>query len=166
MTELLRGEITTSGTDGPNYEWVDGSLWNKRLFAAGNGSVATVNDLVAGLADSMTATMRSHPYGASEELARNAAADLKVATGRVIAIQTCIYVQWGCQRMRPGAGLGRPVWKSSPLALLFHGLDEDVRTKNQNVETTKQMDRLANDVKVRLVLAKDSERNGWKFADI
>ncbi|KAK2015112.1 hypothetical protein LZ32DRAFT_646084 [Colletotrichum eremochloae] len=189
MTELLKGEITTSGTDGPNYEWVDGSLWNKRLFAAGNGSVATVNDLVAGLADSMTATMRSHPYGASEELARNAAADLKVATGRVIAIQTCIYVQWGwiaypvsllalqwifsilvliacSQRMRPGAGLGRPVWKSSPLALLFHGLDEDVRTKNQNVETTKQMDRLANDVKVRLVLAKDSERNGWKFADI
>ncbi|KAH0439956.1 hypothetical protein CcaCcLH18_02673 [Colletotrichum camelliae] len=190
MTELLQGDITTSGADAD--EWAKGSFWNKQVYANGNISMSTVNDLVAGLADSMTATMRRLPYGASEqteELESTVSADLKMATGRVMTTETCIYVEWGwiaypaallalqwtfsmlvlvaCSRcVRPSAGLGRAVWKSSPLALLFHGIDDDLRARSQTIDTVKQMQSLADDVRVRLVPAKHPQRNGWKFADI
>ncbi|GJC84249.1 hypothetical protein ColLi_07087 [Colletotrichum liriopes] len=190
MAELLQGEIAQPASSSRQYDWVKGSLWNRRLFAAGNASMATVNDMVAGLAESMTATMRNHPYGTSEELARNASADLRMATGRVIIAQTCIYVEWGwiaypsvllalqwifsalvmvacSQRMRSGsAEPRRSAWKSSPLALLFHGLDEDLRSRGHNPCTVKQMDSFADSIKVHLVPVQDSKRNGWAFTDI
>ncbi|KAK1672153.1 hypothetical protein BDP55DRAFT_771132 [Colletotrichum godetiae] len=185
MTELLSGRVMTPEAD--SFQWLNGSVWGQQLFAAGNASISTVNNLVAGLAESMTATIRNDPYGTSEELGKNVPADLKVATGRVIITQTCIYVQWGyiaypiallalqwifstlvliacSQRRRTRDGPARAVWKSSPLALLFHGLDEDLRVRSQNLETFRQMNSLADDVKVRLVPMKDSQRKGWHFA--
>lgn len=189
MAELLRGDITTLGSDSAGYDWANGSFWNKELFAGGNISMITVNNLVTGLASSMTTTMRNAPYGASEELASNVSADLKMTSGRVMTTETCIYVEWGwiaypsallglqwifsilvlhacSRRARSSPGLSRAVWKSSPLALLFHGLDDDLRAKSINIETVKQMESSADDVRVRLLPVKDSQRNGWKFADM
>ncbi|KAK1522759.1 hypothetical protein CPAR01_14302 [Colletotrichum paranaense] len=187
MTDFLSGKMTTQEAE--SYQWVQGSVWGQQLFASGNASMSTVNNMVAGLADSMTATMRNDPYGTSEELRKDVPANLKAATGHVIITQTCIYVQWGyiaypiallalqwifstlvlvacSQRRRSGGGPSRAVWKSSPLALLFHGLDEDLQARSQNLETVRQMNSLAKDVKVRLVPMNNSQRKGWRFAGV
>lgn len=187
MTEFLSGKMTTPEAE--SHQWVQGSVWGQQLFASGNASMSTVNNVVAGLADSMTATIRNDPYGTSEELSSNVPVNLRAATGHVIVTQTCIYVQWGyiaypiallalqwifstlvlvacSKRRRSGDGPDRAVWKSSPLALLFHGLDEDLQARSQNLETVRQMNSLANDIKVRLVPMKDSQRNGWHFAGV
>lgn len=187
MTDFLSGKMTAPEAE--SFQCAQGSVWGQQLFASGNASMSTVNNMVAGLADSMTATIRNDAYGTSEELRKNVPANLKAATGHVIITQTCIYVQWGyiaypiallalqlifstlvlvacSQRRRSGDGPSRAVWKSSPLALLFHGLDEDLQARSQNLETVRQMNSLANDVKVRLVPMNNSQRKGWHFAGV
>ncbi|KAK1706325.1 hypothetical protein BDP67DRAFT_569640 [Colletotrichum lupini] len=69
MTDFLSGKMTTQEAE--SYQWVQGSVWGQQLFASGNASMSTVNNMVAGLADSMTATIRNDPYGTSEELRKN-----------------------------------------------------------------------------------------------
>lgn len=42
------------------------------------------------------------------------------------------------------------IWKSSPLALLFHGLDTDMREKFRFVDRTEEMEQTAKGLPVRL----------------
>ncbi|KAF0319379.1 carboxylic ester hydrolase [Colletotrichum asianum] len=138
-----------------------------RLFSVGNISMDLVNDMVSGLTHSMTATLRNLPVGSSEKLVAMEPDDLKMATGQVLTTQTCIHAEWGCPGKKPAnANPRRPTWKSSPLALLFHGIESDLRSRNQDFSTIKQMDTLANEVNAHLVHMRNSKQNGWKLTTV
>ncbi|KAF6813054.1 hypothetical protein CPLU01_14747 [Colletotrichum plurivorum] len=179
LRSLLEGRVTTPLED-YDFAFSDGPFWHRRLFSEGNITVATVESAVAGIAASITATMRKDPYGSNNDLAGNASAVLKEATGRVMVAQTCIYVEWGwiaypasilalqwaflamifvaCGRRSAG-------WESSPLPLLFHGLDEDLRSRERDIDSIKEMLDVSERTKVQLAPVEDSRRSGWRFVD-
>ncbi|KAF6829451.1 hypothetical protein CMUS01_08161 [Colletotrichum musicola] len=176
---LLESQVTAP-IGKHEFAYSEGPFWHRRLFAEGNITMATVDSAVAGIAASMTATMRKDPYGSNTDLAGNASAVLKEATGRVMVAQTCIYVEWdwiaypasllalqwaflamifvACGRRTAG-------WKSSPLPLLFHGLDDDLRSREREVGSIKDMLNVSERTKLHLAPVEDSRRSGWRFVD-
>ncbi|KAF6811617.1 hypothetical protein CSOJ01_05601 [Colletotrichum sojae] len=176
---VLEGKVTAP-VGKYEFAYSEGPFWQRRLFAEGNITMATVDSAVAEIAASMTATMRKDPYGINTDLAGNASAVLKEATRRVIVAQTCIYVEWGCiaypasllalqwaflTMIFVACGRRTAGWKSSPLPLLFHGLDEDLQSRERDVRSIKEMLNVAERTKVQLAPVDDSRRSGWRFVD-
>lgn len=175
LKSMVEGEVMMMSA-----EDLQGPLWQRQLFAEGNITTAMVEEFVAKVTASMTATMRRRPYGIMTDLADKTPAALKEALGRVMVAQTCIYVHWGwiaypatllalqwafLAMVFMACGRGRAGWKSSPLPLLFHGLDESFRSRDCDLDNAKQMLEVAERTKVQLVSVEDSRRGGWRFVD-
>lgn len=185
---LLEQNITSVTQAGSHPSAVAGPIWLKRAYADGFGNISTVDEMFRGLATSMTAAIRNNPgdsyadWPTMDESQRN----LRRATGTTSNMETCIYVHWGwiaypasllvlqwifsvlvLVSQRPiitdGIKRNRTTWKWSPLALLFHGLDEDLRKNNGNPNSLEGMGELAKRVNVQLAPASDIKDQGWRF---
>ncbi|CAI0643376.1 unnamed protein product [Colletotrichum noveboracense] len=185
LRRLLRDNVMIDvGMTGGPYN-SDGPLWLKAMYNQGNGSISTVENVVRGLANSMSAVIRNKPTIGQQAL-EEIPTTMKKVSGTVEITQTCIYVQWGWiaypatllvlqavfsvmvlagpRMTRSRSGPRYSAWKSSPLALLFYGLDGDVRRKNTDLRTVDQMDKVAQKVKVQLSHVDDVDK-GWRFCE-
>lgn len=175
------------GTFNDMIDLVEGPMWLRRMFASASGNMSTVETVVRGLANAMTAAIRNKPYGENDRRATvpNLQPGLNRSRGTISSMQTCVYVHWGWIAY-PIALLGlqwifsilllirrssstfegereRLAWKSSPLALLFHGLDDKLRMKHSRINTLKKMKGVAEDVNVYLAPFDDTKRKSWRF---
>ncbi|KAK1845450.1 hypothetical protein CCHR01_11946 [Colletotrichum chrysophilum] len=115
----------------------------------------------------MSAAVRNNPSANHKDSATTIVhvlpTEMRWASGTVKVMQTCVYVEWswiaypaallvlqavfsamvlaGPRTTRSRGGLRNSAWKSSPLALLFHGLEGDIRRENKDLTTVDQMTR-------------------------
>lgn len=148
----------------------DGPIWLRNLYHNGTADFSTIEAYTSQLARSLTVyTRRMDPL-------RNEKFGL--ARGSVIKIETCIQVRWiwitfpaglvGCtvvfllmtiwntSRLRtekPG------IWKSSSLAVLFSGVEEEGRQESGVLEKKSDMERRAKEMRVSLKATGD----GWRL---
>lgn len=159
-----------------------GNLWLLNLYSNGTANMSTVNNYMNRLASSMTATIRSHGDPAP-------APYTNYASGAVLENQTCIHVSWAwlalpaslvlCSIMflaatitlttakRGGVDQAK-AWianagplKSSPLPLLFHGIEPGVLQTTGHPSNLNDMKRLAETLDVRL--GQSSVDGNWYF---
>lgn len=93
--------------------------------------------------------------------------DLPAISGNAWRNETCIGVRWPwlaypvallnltisfllATIVQSEAYSRKQIWKSSPLALLFHGLDNELREKFEHVDRTEEMARTAKELVVKL----------------
>ena len=145
-----------------------GSAWIQRLFQNGTANLPSVNAYTEGLANSITATIRLRGDGGSSEYAR----------GVTLETQTCITVQWAWIAL-PAALLvlavvflaatilktsnlaQDAVWKSSSLALLFHGLSPGLLNQHTALGQNSEMERAAKEIRPKL----EHSQAGWMFVE-
>jgi hypothetical protein len=156
ITQYLPSFLAGFVIDTPETEFAD-PAWMGQLFHAGNATLATVNATWAALAEAMTVRIRQAPDGN----------DLGSVSGSAWHTETCISVQWPWLAfpavllllslvfllMTIAQGVGRSsdmIWKASPLALLFHGLDGGLSQRLQLVDHTAEMEQAAKDLTVRM----------------
>lgn len=175
MNSFLNGSVTA---DPNTYDYVTtGPVQLNKIFDAGNVSYSTVNATFADIADSMTAYIRQSAKPGNtgiDDLLKSQ----KPATGLVFRTDTCVSVRWWylalpitlvaltitflitmiIQTEAQKKGLD---WKSSPLALLFHGLDARVMQGQGELQRSGEMDRAASRIHVHLAQTND----GYKFTD-
>ena len=142
---------------------VNGDIWLQNLYANGTSNLSSVMKTMQGLANAMTAAMRSRGEGDAAE-------------GTAYVTQTCVRVEWGWlaldatlvvltfvflaatvwqSRRAMGAGSStagrvRGAWKSSSLPLLWSGLDEEVKRKLESFYTIDEMEELGRSLHLRL----------------
>jgi hypothetical protein len=142
--------------------------WMMQLWNSGNATFMTVNATWAAIADSMT--MRIRRSGDPSNSAP--------ALGIVLQTETCVSVQWPWL-IFPAALLlltlvfllatmaqsrkytNRHIWKGSPLALLFHGMDQDLSDRYRLVDRLYDMEESASHMVVQI---KHTE-GGLRFVD-
>lgn len=147
-----------------------GEVWLKNLWHGGNATISTVNTFTKQLASSMTTYARNNP-------ARNQA--YAYAQGIAVKTETCIQVQWAWIAfpaslvMLTIAFLGlamwktarhellwsKGVWKSSSLAVLFAGLDDNVRQTCGRLDRRSEMVDCAEELDVFFSLSQE----GWRL---
>ena len=157
-----------------------GSVQLQQIFKEGNVSFASVNTSFASIADSMTAYIRQNGNGAPVDgIADLNSTQQAPAQGQVFQVETCIKVQWP-YLVLPAALVVLTLfffaamvvetrksldWRSSPLALLFHGLRPDTRavatvqSGGKELATLPDMTALAEKLQVCL---RDTD-GGWAF---
>jgi len=163
-------EIEISAEDWPTGPSVVDTFYQSLLE---NVSLATIDRMFGNVADSLTVHIRQSGDRVESENASNP------ATGSVIRSDTCVRVHWGWLsypiilalltfvffvsiifgvRRRQSGG---PGWKSSPLALVYHGLDETIldRCEHERLDNVEAMVKDAEELQVRLTRT----RKGWKF---
>lgn len=158
-----------------------GNLWLQNLYMNGAANMSTVNDYMKRLASSMTAAIRSHGDPAP-------APYTNYASGVVLENQTCIHVNWAwlalpaslviCSIMFLAATITSTsakrctdpanAWiakagplKSSPLPLLFHGIEPSTLLATGHPGNLNDMQRLAETLDVRL--GQSSDDGNWYF---
>lgn len=158
-----------------------GDLWLQNLYMKGTANMSTVNDYMKRLASSMTATIRSHGDPAP-------APYTNYASGAVLENQTCIHVRWAWLALPASLVLcsitflaatikltsakrctdPAKAWiatagplKSSPLPLLFHGIEPSTLLATGHPSTLNDMQRLAETLDVRL--GQSSVDGSWYF---
>ncbi|KAE9370138.1 hypothetical protein N431DRAFT_442007 [Stipitochalara longipes BDJ] len=137
-----------------------------------SASLATIDHIFGNIADSLTVHMRQNGDHVQSVNASNP------AMGSVIRSDTCVRVHWGWlsypivmalltfvffvsiilgSRHRNG-GLG---WKSSPLALVYHGLDETIldQYEHKRLDNIEAMVEASKQLQVQLTRT----IKGWKF---
>ncbi|OBR10854.1 Carboxylic ester hydrolase [Colletotrichum higginsianum IMI 349063] len=188
LKDLFNNNIST--TDLEHVSNVTGPTWLKKVYAEGPGNLSTVESMIQGLTKSMTAAIRNDPGGpvppdrlALDESQRS----LRKVRGSVSSTQTCVFVHWGWIAYpaallvlqwtfsilmlvtqwpdNGGKTRTRSTWKSSPLALLFHGLDEGLRRSHGNLRTLKDMDAAAKKLNVQLAPVDGSKDKGWLLCE-
>ena len=156
--------LTNSETYGPNA--TDGDPWLKNLYRNGTASLDSVNTYMDDLSNAITNVIRT----------KGDTPPSAYALGITMGNQTCIHVQWAWLSL-PAALLAlavifliatitstrswQPTWKSSSLALLFHGLSPETRADHGPLAEIETMEDAAKAIKVRL--APNRARSGWKF---
>ncbi|KAF6785203.1 hypothetical protein CSOJ01_15628 [Colletotrichum sojae] len=186
LQSTLAGSLVHTGALEQRLDAVTGPFWLRRIFARGQGNLSTADDVVRGVAHSMTASIRNMPFGSRPEGWDDVPAYLKHASGKALTTDTCINVAWGwlayllsllllqwifsalvlLKGWKVGkAGEERMVWKSSPIPLLFHGLDEDLREKNGDLVSLREMDGVSGKLKVQLAPAGGQKRKGWRLCE-
>ncbi|GME48527.1 uncharacterized protein LTHEOB_5448 [Neofusicoccum parvum] len=168
LQEFLPSFLTGTVDAAPEVDASD-PAWLGTLWADGNVSLAIVGAAWASLADSMTANMR-----------RNGdASNSAPAAGVALRTETCISVRWAWLAFpaalllltvvflvvtiveSAGRAPGR-MWKGSPLALLFHGLDGEVGERYGAVGRVEDMEAVAKRVRVRM----GDEGRGLKLVEV
>lgn len=176
MNQFFNGSIT-SGLE--TYQYVtSGPVQLNKLFDSGNISFAQINMTFSNVADSMTAYMRSSAKPGKTRISRFEQDNSKPAKGQTFRSDICVHVRWWylalpiilvtltctflvlilVQTQSQHRGRG---WKSSPLALLFHGLDPDVRKMHGDVMHVDEMSHAAQRMSVQLRW----KGQGWLFTD-
>ncbi|KAL6407889.1 hypothetical protein AUP68_08917 [Ilyonectria robusta] len=189
LDDLLGDEVRTDGRSG--FDQVIGPVWLTTLYADGMSNLTMAEQMTKGIASSMTAAMRNHPFteGFSDvstvrrwDINRN----LTTVNGMGFAVDTCVRVHWGwiaypaallllqllfCtfvlltinRKAGPGEARVPTDWKTSPLAPLFHGLDEDLRQKSGGLTSAKMMDDAAEKIDVQLCKVDTLSPQGWRL---
>ena len=161
--KLNRGQVNSSS----------GEFWLHTLWDGGFATAESVTSFVEGWARSISAEMR--------EFGNDTTRGGGFAWGEVVREETCIGVQWGFLGFLGGllaleAAFGVVVlvvswgvkrrggwngdWKSSAMALVVAGLDEDVRREVSGAgEGAGSMYKRGEGVLVRL----EKDMGGWKF---
>jgi hypothetical protein len=156
LVQYLPDFLTGYAMDAPMTNFAD-PAWVGQLYVGGNATLATVNATWAAIGDSMTVRIRQSSDGGN----------LPPVIGDAWRSDTCMAVRWPWLAY-PAALLALTVvfllativqsasysrnwvWKSSPLALLFHGLDTDLREKFRLVASTEAMEQTAKGLSVKL----------------
>jgi hypothetical protein len=163
---VLRLEVSLGGADVSR-----GDVWIKLIFRNGTASASTIGKQVGQLASSMTAYNRKNARPDSHA---------RFAYGDATKVETCVQVRWPwisfpaglvvlaslflaltiwSTKQIPSMNSGRPVWKTSSLAVLFNGLDERLLKEQGPMDKkSEMMDRAA-----RLRVALKREDDGWKL---
>lgn len=147
-----------------------------KFLNSGNVSFESINQTFANIADSMTAYIRQ--AAKTGDLGEPALdnADRTPAIGRVLRSETCIAVRWEyialpaalvvltlvfliAMIVETSRDRERHDWKSSALALLFHGLDPEVRAQHGDMHTVQEMESTAREMRVQLTHGD----KGWEF---
>ncbi|KXH65228.1 hypothetical protein CNYM01_13633 [Colletotrichum nymphaeae SA-01] len=186
--ELLL-ETTVTGSLSDDISLYEGPEWLKRIYSNGAGNFSTVENMARGLANSMTAAIRNQPYGdINDEYTGLFDPDLlRTSIGTTLTVYTCIYVNWHwiahlasllvlqwtfsvsvLLKRRSSCGDGRQRqmgWKSSPLALLFNGLDESLSQKHKDLYTLDEMNQVAESMTVQLAPASGSKGDALRFCE-
>ena len=158
---VLGAALTSSGNlSGDNTfqtpAGASGDLWLENIFNNGNATIETLQNSISGLANSLTAVIRQ--YGNPIEGAQ--------PLGSTWRAETCITVQWAWSSL-PAALLLLAImflaitiwrtntrqvvlWKSSPLALLFHGWNEDLKEKYGALGEVRDMEVAARSIGARV----------------
>jgi hypothetical protein len=154
--------------------WVDmswGDVWIKQIYRNGTASASTISAQIGQLASSMTAYNRMMPRPET---------NLGFAYGDTIKYETCVQVRWPwiafpaalvvlsslflaltiwSTKQDSSSVSGGKVWKTSSLAVLFHGLGEGLlKDQEPLVRKSEMMDRAA-----KLKVALRFEDDGWKL---
>ncbi|KAI9741138.1 MAG: hypothetical protein M1834_002851 [Cirrosporium novae-zelandiae] len=159
--ETFFEEFFTGTVSGPYPQSVSGG-WQQILFNAGQATLSTTNATFERIAEAMTIHMRQNGDSSNSE----------PAIGIVHTTNTCVGVRWQWLIL-PLAEVffailftslsiiesSRHVWKSSPLPLIYLGLDSDSKERQSVVHTLGDMERDARETKVRL----SQTDEGWKF---
>jgi hypothetical protein len=162
---LFSGTITTSEVH--TAAAGVGTPWLLNLLNDGNASVASASSYLKALTNSMTGVIRSNGVTQEKDFVH----------GTAFSTQTCIKVQWAwlslpavlivfgmlflgatiweSRRILPGS-----VWKSSGLAVLFHGLDARSRENYGQLDDLQGMDDAAREMRVRLEAI--GGQDGWE----
>ena len=167
--EWVRGQISNITMDdgdirknGPPRHQLD-PTWARRLYNRGNASMDTVHELMEGIADTMTVYMRH--YSQEDD-------DIHYSKGTIMVNDTCVSVQWEWMSFLAimllltlvflvatiaywYRGNWREDWKSSSLAVLFHGVEPPRRGLLRQGEIYKA----SKDVKVQL----QGDGDDWRF---
>jgi hypothetical protein len=153
--------------EAPEVSYADPD-WMAQLYNNGSATLLTVNATWAAIADSMTVRVRKSGDPSNSE----------PAAGLVFQTDTCVSVQWPwitfpailliltlvfllatmAQSMKYTT---RHIWKGSPLALLFHGMDQDLSDKCRLVDQLDEMEEKAEHTVVQI---KHTE-GGLRFVD-
>ena len=158
------GSLVRSTTNRP-YAAV-GNPWLTAMFNNGSATLETLNAYIDGLANTMTAVIRK--YGDAPSATR--------VHGTAYAVRTCVRVRWPWLSL-PGALLVLAAlfllftifntakrhelgWKSSPVALLFHGLEADMAAKYSAIVRPHEMNAAARSISVRM----ERQQAGWHFS--
>jgi hypothetical protein len=160
------------GSIGPMQYWnprdTSGDIWIQKLYHNGTANISTVNTYMEGLTNAITATMRYRGDTDSSGYTK----------GTVMSIQTCITVQWtwislpaallvltlgflSVTILQTGSHSGEMTWKSSSLALLFHGLNPDLRAQYGTLREVHDMKTSAKHLQARL----QRTHAGWAFVE-
>ena len=144
----------------------DGSLWLSAMFNNGSATLETLQTYIDGLANAMTAVIRQ--YGDTPPITR--------VKGTAYASRTCVRVRWPWLSL-PGALLllavsflamtiwttnrrQAIVWKSSPLALLFHGFDRNVAANYSAIVKPEEMKEAARSIYTKM----EKQQTRWHLA--
>lgn len=148
---------------------INGSEALQTIYNFGNVSFDRVNQVFDNISDSMTDFFRLQTLPKYNNPAQ----------GLVSRDQTCLGVRWPWLvfpatlvlltlaffvailiESRPRTVAGTPVWKSTPLALLFHGLDL-LDTREMDGDDVDRMEVLAREITIRL----DNTDDGLKLVE-
>ena len=168
FTDTIRGD---NGNDLPTgiVERMNGSEVLQTIYNYGNVSFDRVNQVFENVSDSMTDFFRLQTFPKYNDPAQ----------GLVFHDQTCLGVRWPWLAFpstlvlltlaffitmliesRPRALKAAPIWKSTPLALLFHGL-ELLDRRYVDGDDVNSMETLAREITIRL----DTTDDGLKLVE-
>lgn len=167
-TGFLNGSLQNAYID--SVEGATGPAQLQVLFDNGDNTLESINTTMARVADFLTTYIRENGDTS------NSAA----APGTVFQNETIIHVRWAWFTLPAALALftlifffytlvvtaknGRHTnWKSSPLALLFHGLDAETQERYSLVDDLEEMDEKAKEATVQL--QKDGQ-GGWRLRTV
>lgn len=164
LSNLFGGDSIYSGPLSDTQTGFFGTPWQMRLFSNGNATLESANIYMEGLANAITSVIRQHGDTPSAEYAH----------GIGFGLRTCINVRWVWLAL-PLALIVLTVvfllmtilstrswnmtWKSSPLALLFHGLDTTSQERYGEMMDLPAMEDTAQKIQAKLALSE----TGLKF---
>ncbi|KAF6810807.1 hypothetical protein CPLU01_15228 [Colletotrichum plurivorum] len=183
LHELLSQNLTATMLIG-EVPPLSGPVWLQTMYHEGNATLASMDTAWAGLAASISATMRNRPWYVDswEEKYKYAVSERRVVVGTALTTETCVIVHWGWiaypgallvlqlvflalvmgRRWGRDGGRWSADWKSSPLALLFHGLDDNLHQGYGEVSSARSMNRAARQIKAQL-MEDSGNRGSWRF---
>jgi hypothetical protein len=146
---------------------LSGAIQLQVLFNSGNNTLESINNTMSRVADFLTTYVRENGDKS------NSAS----APGTIFQNETFIRVRWAWFTLPAALALFTWIfftytlveiarherhtnWKSSPLALLFHGLDKETQERYSRLDDLDEMDEKAKEVKVQL--HRDGE-HGWEL---
>lgn len=164
--------------DGPPASF-QGQLWMQNLYNGGNANITTVENYMASLADTITATMRQTVVGEDPGVPLEIINEVTLKTdayGTVLELQTCIRVHWpwlslpaslllltyiflAATAAQTPMRLLPEAWKSSSLAALFFGLSTQTIEKCGAVTNMDDITEKARHMRAEL----RHEGHGWKI---
>lgn len=173
LSLFFQGSVTSTAG---GYPWdLVGPPQAAKLFDAGNITLATINATFANVANSMTAYIRQY-NGTNNILPQSD--NISTVNGQVYRTETCVEIRWGylvfpiilvassliffvAMIIQTARLEGGHDWKSSPLPLLFHGLNDGIRERQEDLLRVNEMQRTAAKTHVRL----RRKYPGWEFTE-
>jgi hypothetical protein len=166
--QFFNGTVETNAVG--SVDRLSGSVQLQVLFNSGDNTLESISNTMSRVADFLTTYVRENGDESNSA----------PAPGTVFQNETFIRVRWAWFTL-PAAlalftliffmytlvGIARHErhtnWKSSPLALLFHGLDAETQERYSRIHDLDEMDEMAKEVNVQLRM---DGQGGWGLATV